>query len=463
MILGVMKAKTNFPYDPQEAPIQPILPIPLAAGLRSPKAIATMNAISSIAPPPPPVVVLSTLLNQYDPNNNDAESNDDSNPSLKNGDRGSKRSYVGIKLRKQTGKEEMITNQKKTAVATNAHSQLTFVHQPSFNSSHYDNGDGNNTLTLAPSLVHLPLQLAQNHYVMNNIPPSFTPVLHPSRYIDNDAFRSLNNVGNHSNSSTSHRNKSTRDHGSRQDSGSHLNNNANSSSEKIDWSKHAYIPLEITSQYDHQSRSYSPLPLPATHHLNQEIAHEPDWRDQIYYWQGKLSYDDNLQSVTWKGHWMGSFTGKPGQEEFAISNNDFVYHSISIEKSKVVSIMNQNSYMNGNGSNGSSTAGYSLLRPVSGYYKGYYMMQNNDIDDKHDKYTDKEFLVEFEENPSKSFPFLYNVYGKGDSEFGIFILHGTYDSNNKILEMSRQYIADCDLRCSMSLPQLKQYFKRISW
>jgi hypothetical protein len=458
MILGVMKAKTNFPYDPQEAPIQPILPIPAVIGLRSPKGFSNLSALST-APAPVAPVPLSTLLNQYDPNSiNETESNDDSNPSLKNGDRGSKRSYVGIKLRKQNGKEEMITNQKKTAVATNSHSQLTFVHQPAFTSSHYDTTD-NNPLALAPSLVHIPYQLAQNHYVMNNIPPSFTPVLHPSRYIDNDAFRSLNNVGNQSAGlSTNYRNKgSNRDHGSRQDSSNHNNNS--SASEKIDWSKHAYIPLEITSQYEnqhHQSRSYSPLPLPAPHHLNQEIAHEPDWRDQIYYWQGKLSYDDNLQSVSWKGHWMGSFTGKPAQEEFDISNNDFVYHSMAIDKSKVVSVIN-------NGTTSSSTAVSSLLRPVSGYYKGYYMMQNNEMDDKHDKYTDKEFILEFEENPSKTFPFLYNVYGKGDSEFGIFILHGTYDSYNKTLEMSRQYIADCDLRCSMSLPQLKQYFKRISW
>jgi len=74
-----------------------------------------------------------------------------------------------------------------------------------------------------------------------------------------------------------------------------------------------------------------------------------------------------------------------------------------------------------------------------------------------EKYFDKQIYVEFQEivsennnnvdnnnndnnNVDNNQVMKYFVIGKGDSEFGPFLLSGSYNINTKVLDMCRQYI-----------------------
>lgn len=166
-----------------------------------------------------------------------------------------------------------------------------------------------------------------------------------------------------------------------------------------------------------------------------EDDYEPDWRDQIYYWTGFLSYDTLNTCLLWKGSWLGSFTGKPNPDEFSWSSNEFEYLGEMIGLEEL--------YVHG------------LLRPRSGRFKGYYMM-DNDGSGSLEKYLDNEYYVEFEEVRGLHPP-RYTVVGKGDSDFGTFVLTGTYNAGNRVLEMARQYISEEDERCAMNVNQLKMH------
>lgn len=166
-----------------------------------------------------------------------------------------------------------------------------------------------------------------------------------------------------------------------------------------------------------------------------EEDYEPDWRDQIYYWTGLLSYDALNSCLLWKGSWLGSFTGKPNPDEFSWSSNEFEYMGEVLNLDDL--------YVHG------------LLRPRSGRFKGYYMM-DNDGSGSLEKYLDNEYYVEFEEVRGLHPP-RYTVVGKGDSDFGTFVLTGTYNAGNRVLEMARQYISEEDERCSMNVNQLKMH------
>ena len=193
----------------------------------------------------------------------------------------------------------------------------------------------------------------------------------------------------------------------------------------------ATIPVSSVPMTSIQLPKQPQVPIPT--------SSEPDWHDQIYYWAGRLDYDDRMRCLMWKGKWVGSFTGKPSKEEFESSNQEFVYQSPQIEKTRI--------FPHGG-----------FLRPCNGYYKGHYMVQP-DGGNGLDKFVDKEVVIEFEELSGRLTPF-YNVYGKGDNEFGVFILHGTFDAAHRSLEMTRQYLEENDPRMSMSLMQLKQCFKK---
>ena len=74
------------------------------------------------------------------------------------------------------------------------------------------------------------------------------------------------------------------------------------------------------------------------------------------------------------------------------------------------------------------------------------------------KYVDTEYTVEFEQLPTLvggGVSELFAVYGRGDSDFGEFIVTGNYNKRTRILEMTRQYIAETDARSKMPLAQLK--------
>jgi hypothetical protein len=177
-----------------------------------------------------------------------------------------------------------------------------------------------------------------------------------------------------------------------------------------------------------------------------------DWREQIYYWTGELSYDDVNKRLVWRGSWLGSFVGKPQPEEFAWSNNEFEY--VTTEKTEASTVL----------------IGEHLRPPPSTFFHGYYMMDSTGTN-VYDKYYDKQFFVEFQEihesqpsnatnndehgvsggqgtdssaergqSISSATCTRYLVLGKGDSEFGPFLLSGTYNVTTKVLDMSRQYI-----------------------
>ena len=101
-----------------------------------------------------------------------------------------------------------------------------------------------------------------------------------------------------------------------------------------------------------------------------------DWREQIYYWTGELSFDAANRRLKWRGSWLGSFVGKPEPEEFAWNNNEFEYVSGKVDEQQVV--------VNGQ-----------LRPPNTAFFHGFYMMDATGSG-RHDKYYDKQFVVEFQ-------------------------------------------------------------------
>eukprot|EP01041_Mallomonas_annulata_P000730 gene730-1404_t len=186
------------------------------------------------------------------------------------------------------------------------------------------------------------------------------------------------------------------------------------------------------------------------HYVRQQpLVSQSDWRDQIYYWCGEFNYDNINCCLLWKGSWLGSFAGRPDPEEFAWSSNEFEYSSPRIDH-------NHNNINDGGGSGGVGgvhTDG--LLHPVSGLYTGYYMMDNDGSGNLR-KYLDKQYLVEFDVIKDTSPP-RYSVVGRGESDFGPFVLSGSYNTASRILEMSRQYVSETDDRARMSIGELRQW------
>jgi hypothetical protein len=312
-----------------------------------------------------------------------------------------KRSYIGIKSRK---KHRDVVLQaflnEKGGRSSNMDFMNTFgVSIPS--SAALNLGMPDAPHPLGHTLLHLPMAVNQATYLMGSAPSGFTPMIHhPS--IPLAVPPAPTNAGM----------------------------TTLQLAESLAWAKPSNFPsMEIPST----AYAYPSVPLSQA---------EPDWRDQIYYWVGKLSYDDKQQCLRWRGRWIGSFSGKPAPTEFDSSSNDFSYCSPRIEKSRAFSSQG-------------------LLKPVSGNYTGEYGM-DNDGTGVNEMYTDKLLTMEFEETQLDPFP-QYFVWGRGDSEFGEFIVHGRYDSSTRVLDMSRQYLADSDLKRSMSMVQLKTHLKRLHY
>lgn len=170
----------------------------------------------------------------------------------------------------------------------------------------------------------------------------------------------------------------------------------------------------------------------------EEEEEELDWRDQLYYWTGILYYDPARAVQVWKGSWVGSYSGKPMSEEFSWSFNHFEY---TLDGGRATPMMGPEN----------------TLLPQSGPMQGHYLM-DNDGSGALQKYVDTEYIVEFEPLPNLvggGVSELFAVYGRGDSDFGEFIVTGNYNKRTRILEMTRQYIAETDARSKMPLAQLK--------
>lgn len=168
-----------------------------------------------------------------------------------------------------------------------------------------------------------------------------------------------------------------------------------------------------------------------------EEEDDMDWREQLYYWTGKLYYVATMKQLNWQGVWVGSYTGKPSIEEFNNSKNIFEYTSEFVIDASQIS------------------ADDGTLKPLSSYYLGYYLMDNNGSG-LLEKYLDHEYYMEFELISNTFRGSQYSVVGKGDSEFGCFIVTGLFCTDTGLLEMTRQYISETDIRCSMNIKELKK-------
>ena len=93
------------------------------------------------------------------------------------------------------------------------------------------------------------------------------------------------------------------------------------------------------------------------------------------------------------------------------------------------------------------------MKPVCGSYLGHYMM-DNEGSGRLSRYLD---FREDEEGDGK-----YSVIGRGDCDFGAFILQGRFDSASRALDVTRKYVPDSDPRAGekISLHELKASLAR---
>jgi hypothetical protein len=159
-----------------------------------------------------------------------------------------------------------------------------------------------------------------------------------------------------------------------------------------------------------------------------------DWREQLYFWLGTISVDAQNSCIVWKGSWLGYFNTTPTPEQLQWSRNFFEYSGPSAVESDVA-------LPNGG------------LRPLSGAFKGHYMMDNSGGGSMQ-RFSDKSCGLDFQEI-SGSNPLRYSVVGKGDSEFGDFVIEGIYDSSTRVLAASRRYVVETDPLAKSTLQDLK--------
>jgi len=197
-------------------------------------------------------------------------------------------------------------------------------------------------------------------------------------------------------------------------------------------------PLPNSSSDTAASRVNTIAPPESTPQEEPDEEEDLDWRDQLYYWTGILYFDPVRALQVWKGSWVGSYSGKPMPEEFSWSFNHFEY---TLDGSRSPPTQSPEG----------------ILLPQSGPMQGYYLM-DNDGSGALQRYVDTEYTVEFDALPNLvggGVSELYAVYGRGDSDFGEFVVTGSYNKRTRILEMTRQYIAENDPRSHMSIAQLK--------
>lgn len=167
-------------------------------------------------------------------------------------------------------------------------------------------------------------------------------------------------------------------------------------------------------------------------------SRDAEWRKQSFFWFGALSYDPLGFVLSWKGSLLGYTKARPTADQLQWSRNYFDYSGPSSVQPELV------------------VAGTSL-RPLSGMYKGSYML--DDGEGRQEKYSDQ-FELDFREI-SGSLPLQYTVVGVGLSDVGgNFVLDGAYDSGSRALALSRNYVRTTDALGMMSLQDLKQYHGR---
>lgn len=178
-----------------------------------------------------------------------------------------------------------------------------------------------------------------------------------------------------------------------------------------------------------------------------------DWREQLYHWRGHLSVDSSFTSssdssnsrsvLLWSGTWVGSWQQVAGTEStLAWTGNTFTYRGPPVVE----------------GNEGPASMSVPL-KPISGTYLGHYMM-DNEGSGRLSRYSDHNCYLDFKEDEKAQGK--YTVIGRGDCDFGAFILQGIYDSASRALDITRKYIPDSDPRSGdkISLHELRASLAR---
>lgn len=140
-------------------------------------------------------------------------------------------------------------------------------------------------------------------------------------------------------------------------------------------------------------------------------AAQLDWRDQTYYWAGTLRPDEAARRWVWRGSWLGSFGARPSSQEILDASQTFEYVGQQASEGEL---------------------------PRSGLFSGHFMMHNDDSGVP-ERFQERPFLIEFAyyEGPGEG---QATVSGRGDSDFGPFILQGCFDASSGKLDMCRKYL-----------------------
>lgn len=173
---------------------------------------------------------------------------------------------------------------------------------------------------------------------------------------------------------------------------------------------------------------------------NAELFNPEDdhWRDQIYYFDGKLSYSSHFKAFLWSGAWLGSYGAAPNEAEFKDSPNEFQYFSSTIDEKLIKA--NKVPSMIG--------------------FRGFFMMDNFRTGEG-TSYYEQDFCIEFSQRNCHSVNKMdskFDVIGRGCNSFGAFILSGEFQACCSLLRLQRQYIADDDQRAKMCMMELRNCF-----
>ena len=175
---------------------------------------------------------------------------------------------------------------------------------------------------------------------------------------------------------------------------------------------------------------------------------EEDWRAQKFWWNGKLSLEEG--HYRWEGAWVGSFTGRPKEEEFLAAPNKFQITGPTA--TKTASQISQGLRIIGHYPAAARAVNY-LAPPseVAAFVKGSYLMDNGDGPER---FKDKACHLAFCKSPeTHGVPTYddYDVKGRGDTEFGVFYVQGNYNASDGRLCVERTY-CDEDDATFMTMP-----------
>ena len=217
----------------------------------------------------------------------------------------------------------------------------------------------------------------------------------------------------------------------------------------------AISTLTLGDEDDEDDEDYSPLGADGGEGEEEEEDDEDDddaasddWRDQTYYWDGYLTvkpHGGGTGHLHLTGRWLGSFEGRPSDREILQSLQEFKYDGPSCRMS-------------------ATSAG--VLAELSGRYTGLYLMddgsgsglqQHSDVLDV-EIYPDVDTVPDRRRGTSRQHrlgPNQFRVIGRGDGEFGAFLVTGIYNRDTGRVDMVREYIELDDERVFMSLAELK--------